>query len=411
MAGAAFATLLLTRTDLNAFSLTICTVACLNLMLLLINEIGQATGHLKYKQMLDPHLEDANYCQHLYLSRTATITLLKKSSPLPDGRCLFVEPVRKRSMATFMLLLLKMKSVQIFSVMMITFAGNAAIDSFGRYAFAMVLFMTLCGSILSSGLCLFISTKLIFVLASLVQTIVLITALIFYVGDNTTDMEIPLLIYYAALGLGYCVTDISILDTAALPRTELSLAFGYGMEMFVLALLQYSFGLEMRAEEVDTFVPHVASYLAATIVLLLLVAIVFPNTYGKSLLDIRDKLFGIVYMHEEDRLQMIQTVLPSSVYGSGGGGGNSSVATVSTAVNVLPMGRNVAPLNLNSPNPYAAQGLYRSQQPVAGGGSSGTVAFGMNNQYSSDFNAMSPGNIIPKAIFGGAVLGAFSLNF
>lgn len=368
------------------------------LALLTLNELLHAMHVYNYKQMLDPVVEQANNCKTLYLNRTDTIQFLKIHNINEDGKTLSVLPIRKRSLATFLLLLMKLKGAMLFSIVMFWLAGNAGAQPFQQYNYLWIGGMAVTGAAISSGLCLFYGTKTIFGMASTMEVVCLIAAMIVYVVDDVSTISVPFSLFYVVLGITYCITDIALLDTASLLRTEISLCVGYTIEMFGIGLQQYILYNSFDFSIFNQFYTHTGICLGVSIVLLVVVAIVYPNTFGKSLHQIRDDLFGISFVNEVDRVDVIQTSLPQTIYGYNSRTGTYNYPkTVTVNTNVLPLGRMQA-----TSNPYASQGLYRNP--------SGGPAFGMNNQYSNDFKMMNPGYLLPRAIIGGAIFGSLTMN-
>lgn len=369
-----------------------------SLVLLALNELMHVMHVYNYKQMLDPVAEQANKCNTFYLNRTDTIQLLKINNINEDGNTLCVLPIRKRTLATFLLLTIKLKGVMLFSFMMLWFTGQSGAIPFQQYRFLWIGGMAVTGAVISSGLCLFYGTKTIFGLAITMEVIVLIAAMIVFDVDDISRISVPFSLFYVALGITYCITDIALLDTASLLRTEISLCVGYAIEMFGIGLQQYIL-FNISGDDISIqFYTHTGICLGVCMVLLLVVAIVYPNTFGKSLQQIRDDLFGISFVNEVDRVDVIQTSLPQTIYGYNSRTGTYNYPqTVTVNTNVLPLGRMQA-----TSNPYASQGLYRNP--------SGGPAFGMNSQNSNDFNMMNPGYLIPRAIIGGALFGSLAMN-
>lgn len=383
---------------LNRIGTLIIATSTLSFVLLTLNELMHTMHVYNYKQMLDPIAEQANNSNTLYLNRTDTIQFLKINNINVDGKSLSVLPIRKRSMATFLLLIMKLNGAMLFSIVMLLLAGNAGVQPFQQYSFLWIGGMAVTGAVISSGLCLFYGTKTIFGMASTMEVIVLIAAMIVYVVDDISSISVPFSLFYVALGIAYCISDIALLDTASLLRTEISLCVGYTIEMIGIGLQQYllynSSGIVISIQ----FYTHTGICLGVGMVLLLVVAIVYPNTFGKSLQQIRDDLFGISFVNEVDRVDVIQTSLPPAIYGYNSRTGTYNYPkTVTVNTNVLPLGRMQA-----TSNPYASQGLYRNP--------SGGPAFGMNNQSSNNFNMMNPGYLIPRAIIGGAIFGSIAMN-
>lgn len=386
------------ETMLVRLGIFIVASSTVSLVLLTLNELMHTMHVYNYKKMLDPIAEQANNCNTFYMNRTDTIQFLKSNNINEDGSTLSVLPIRKRSLATFLLLLMKLKGVILFSIVLFGFAGSAGVQPFQQYTFLWIGGMAVTGAAISSGLCIFYGTKTIFGMASTMEVICLIAAMIVYIAEDISTISVPFSLFYVALGIAYCIADIALLDTASLLRTEISLCVGYAIEMFGIGLQQYILYNNSGFDISNQFYTHTGICLGVSMVLLLVVAIVYPNTFGKSLHRIRDDLYGISFVNEVDRVDVVQTSLPQTIYGYNSRTGTYNYPKpVTVNTNVLPLGRMQA-----TNNPYASQGLYRNP--------SGGPAFGMNSQNSNSFNMMNPGYLIPRAIIGGAIFGSLAMN-
>lgn len=385
---------------------TVLPASGVGLILLMINEVLRSTRFYEYKESLDEHVDGANGNSILLYGRTDTIDLLKTEPPRFDGTELRVTPPKKRSMATFLLIFLKLNGYMIFSAIMSGISIMAVSSEVHYYTY--LQWIVSAGAAGGALTCLFISTRKMFILYTGIALAALVAALIVYYDEiDVFRIEIPMYIYYAFMGAIYCVGDISILDTTSIARTEIGLLFGYIIEMLPIAVIQYciyfAFNSIFYINYAVTFRIHGISIAVASAMLIILVLIVLPNTYQKSLLEIRDELFGIGYLHphelEQLEAQTVQTTMPQYAYNSRTGTYNypKTIPTVT-----LYQSAETRP----APNQYASQRAYDVTA-----GPSPFAAVGMNNnRYDNDLKMLTPGYIMPRAVIGGAIFSSIAFN-
>lgn len=158
----------------------------------------------------------------------------------------------------------------------------------------------------------FFNKNVLFYLFCACQLLGLIAAVIVYSNcDSLVEASVPLWMYYVFMGAGYCIADIVIVETSSIQKTEIVLSIGYLIEFLPVTVIQYCRFYSPSAvyyihDSVLTFKAHIISFICATVVLTLLFLINMPKTKGKSLLDIRNQIFGIKLIK--------QLILPTSTY-------------------------------------------------------------------------------------------------
>lgn len=281
----------------------------MSIFLLILNEILNFSKIYNYRQSLDSDINDINEEQNLFLNKNDTIDILKTIS-VPGYKLRILESNRKFS--PVWLLLLKFKGFIMFSSVMIYFAGMASIMNSESKSFDIIQWLVFGGSVVGLIAFRFYSTKNIFHLFSACQSLGLIVSLMIYNRDEESlmDTAFTLWLYYAFLGGGYCIADIAILDVTPLRTVEYALAIGYLIEIFPVALLQYILFYQTEAiilrDNLTTFRAHGFVYISIILVLMVIVAIFMPNTYKKSLLEIRNELYGITYEEFQENTQRRQ---------------------------------------------------------------------------------------------------------
>lgn len=270
------------------------------LLMLTINESLHFTKIYNYKCSLDDEINKANNVHSLYLTRDEVVTALQ-TVPV-SGYKLQITQNYDRS-TVFWMLLLKLKGFALFSSVMIYFAGTASMIQNGNKSFYLIQWMVFIGCVISVPAYAFYSTKILFYLFSTSQVLGLIAATIVYSdSESLVDAAIPLWMYYAFLGAGYCIADIALLDVAPLKSTESFLAVAYFIEILPVAIVQYCLFYQIEAiilhDNIITFRVHSIALIFLLAVLMIVISLNMPNTYGKSLFQIRNELFGINYVRQ-----------------------------------------------------------------------------------------------------------------
>lgn len=271
----------------------------------------------------------------------------------------------------------------------------------------------------------FFNKNVLFYLFCACQLLGLIAAVVVYSNENSLmEASVPLWMYYVFMGAGYCIADIVLVEISSIQKTEVVLSIGYLVEFLPVTVIQYCrFYAPSAVYYVDdpvlTFKAHIISFICATVVLMLLFLINMPKTQGKSLLDIRNNIFGIKLIKQltipGDEFRSFNyprrteppatTAYPFEIAPTYPRQSKSVVPTIATPT-TPPLSRissnpyKLPPTNLNEPNQQ--DGIYRNIP-------NSSIGVGMNSR--TDFHLTSPANILPKAIIGGVFLGAMSTNF
>lgn len=271
-------------------------------ILLLMLAINESLNFIKinnYKRSLDDDINKANAVHSLYLTRDEIVSALQTAVPV-TGYKLQISQTHDRS-TVFWMLLLKLKGFALFSSVMIYFAGTASMIQNDNKSFYLIQWMVFIGCVLSLPAYAFYSTKILFYLFSTSQVLGLIAATIVYSdAASLVDAAIPLWMYYSFLGAGYCIADIALLDVSPLKSTESILAVAYFIEILPVAIVQYCLFYQVEAvilhNNLTTFRVHSIALICLIAVLMIVISLNMPNTYGKSLFQIRNELFGIHYV-------------------------------------------------------------------------------------------------------------------
>lgn len=272
----------------------------------------------------------------------------------------------------------------------------------------------------------FFNKNVLFYLFCACQLLGLIAAVVVYSNENSLmEASVPLWMYYVFMGAGYCIADIVLVEVSSIQKTEIVLSIGYLVEFLPVTIIQYCRFYAPSAvyyldDAVLTFKAHIISFICATVVLMLLFLINMPKTQGKSLLDIRNNIFGIKLIKQltlpGDEFRTFNyprrteppatTPYPFEIAPAYPRQKKSVVPTVAapTAPRLSMISGNPyrlpPPSNPNRPNQQ--EGIYRNIP-------NSHIGAGMNR--GTDFHLMNPSSIIlPTAIIGGVFFGAMSTN-
>lgn len=359
----------------------------INLITLSTNEFLQYFQVYDYKSSLDPTIDAINKQGLLLLDRKEIVdTLRANSAHFPEGYTMIVTQVKRRWKLTPLLVLLKVQGFMLLGSPM-----EWIIQDFMQPQYLWMFSWIPTGCVMVFVLMsVYINTRKTYLAFSVMQIVCLAAAMI-VVTVSLTDFVIPALIYYAMLSVCYPVADIAQMDTSDPSLTELQIAIGFAIEKLLLATftfaVNYNRSLVFSTLVEHSFLAYSASFLIYTICMVILVYFVYSNTHDKSIYTIRKEMLGIHMIKRSDQQPI--TVLPPIKYSY-----NSRTGTYD-----FPVG-NRSELPTRSNPPLANTDL--STGPVFVGG--------INNRYDADFQRMTKAFVLPRAIIGGGLISAFSVN-
>lgn len=260
----------------------------------------------------------------------------------------------------------------------------------------------------------FFNKNVLFYLFCTCQLLGLIAAVVVYSNDDRLmEASVPLWMYYVFMGAGYCIADIVLVETSSIQKTEVVLSIGYLIEFLPVTVIQYCRFYAPSAvyylhDSVLTFKAHIISFICATVVLMLLFLINMPKTQGKSLLDIRNQIFGIKLIKQLTNLPVDEfrsfnyprrpeppatTTYPFEVAPSYPCQKKLSVPTEATTPSFSTISNNpyrLPPPNSNTQNQQ--DGIFRN------------ISTGVDMNRTTDFHLINISNVVPTAVMGGVLL-------
>lgn len=402
-----------------------CILASSSFILILISimEACQYCKMLNYKCSLDESINKANLGKTLVLNRKQLIASFDVSHR-PGYAVVKIRDHQKSP--SFWLVFLKLKGAMLFSSVIMDYSVRATNLHNHMENFSFIQWITFAGCGMALLAYTFFNKNVLFYLFCACQLLGLIAAVVVYSNDNSLmEASVPLWMYYVFMGAGYCIADIVLVEVSSIQKTEVVLSIGYLIEFLPVTVIQYCRFYAPSAvyyldDSVLTFKAHTISFICATVVLMLLFLINMPKTQGKSLLDIRNNIFGIKLIK--------QLTLPGDEFRSFNYPRQTEppapttypfeIAPVYPRQKKLVVPTATAPsapsLSMISGNPYrlppATSSSNRNQQEgIYRNIPNSNIGVGMNR--GTDFHLMNPSNVIPTAIIGGVFLGAMSTNF
>lgn len=398
----------------------ILATSCIILVLLIVMEVCQYCKVLNYKCSLDESINKANLGKSLVLNRKQLIESFHASHRAGYA---IVQIRDNQKSPSFWLVFLKLKGAMLFSSVIMDYSVRATNLHNHMENFSFIQWITFAGCGMALLAYTFFNKNVLFYLFCACQLLGLISAVVIYSNENSLmEASVPLWMYYVFMGAGYCIADIVLVEVSSIQKTEIVLSIGYLIEFLPVTVIQYCRFYAPNAvyyldDPVLTFKAHIISFICATVVLMLLFLINMPKTQGKSLLDIRNNIFGIKLIK--------QLTIPGDEFRSFDYPRRTEPPATTNypfeitpeyprqKKSVVPTPSTAPPLSTISTNPYRLSPASNLNQPHRQDGiyrniPNSSIGVGMNR--GTDFHLMNPSSIVPKAIIGGIFLGAMSTN-
>ncbi|XP_055710321.1 uncharacterized protein LOC129806036 [Phlebotomus papatasi] len=275
--------------------------------LFLINELLHGLGVYDYKRCLDSELHLANEKKDGFHSALDPQTPNGPADSNYWATKLNVEPIvftppKKRrtpqqNVLTLGFVLGKIKNAMVFLWVLSTFAilTTAYIGNGLEFVY---LYFLLGGVIFGCVISLTVNAKHLYIVFTLGFSICLLTASSLFSVENYDQSAVFFWLSFFFLGFGYFTLDIGILDVTNLQFTEVSLAGGYFIQYFLIALTKFghwTYGDELLNAKTLLW-SYTGSFIGVSMILLIVIAVLYPKTLNLSLLDIQ---YAILY--DEDR--------------------------------------------------------------------------------------------------------------
>lgn len=273
----------------------------------MINELLHGLGVYDYKKCLDSELHLANEKKDSFHSAldpqnpTGPADSNYWATRLNVEPIVFTPPKKRRTpqqnILTLGFVLAKVKNALVFLWVLLTFAilTTAYIGNGLEFVY---LYFLLGGVIFGCVISLTVNAKHLYIVFTLGFSISLLTASILFSVENYDQSAVFFWLFYFFLGFGYFTLDIGILDVTNLQFTEVSLAGGYFIQYFLVALTKFghwTYGEELQNAETLLW-SYTGSFIGVSMILLIVIVVLYPKTLNLSLLDIQ---YAILY--DEDR--------------------------------------------------------------------------------------------------------------
>ncbi|XP_019552290.3 uncharacterized protein LOC109422117 [Aedes albopictus] len=295
------------------YSICMMTAAVFTIMLVAINEMLQREGIVDYKKPLDFDTDIAHESGKL-MGRTEGRNLYNNftTSAEPTNGAgakqwnTSTEHIIMGGMGSgknyhklwmFYMIFTKLQGFIAFYWLFVFHSVIYTIQLFGQtYGYSVFWFMVL-GSLMGIIAMQLLSPKLVYVFSSMLHTVGLILAIAYYSTDaGSISMGIALLIFYTFIGASLSIPAINILELSPLNFNESFLAIGSILELIGIALMQY-FSVtnsSVMPNSIDNHKEIAAAHYISMIVLSVILQVIvlwhMPNTYKKSLVEIKSDL-------------------------------------------------------------------------------------------------------------------------
>ncbi|XP_055383206.1 uncharacterized protein LOC129613248 [Condylostylus longicornis] len=272
------------------------TTSILIVIILSIIKIYNYLGNLDYKKSLDYDIFIANSNETIFDTRSEVI---KQTN-------FFYVTKSKQWLVSFILLFCDSIHFSFFVYILSWFIFNPAISlthNFNNYG--LIYWIVFFGSIVGVILLFFISIKMIFVISTLSQILLLILGMII-----RNESLIPLWIVCFLYGMNFSNIKVLVLETAHLKFSELMIFISCTTKLCSIGVINVSFMRDINnsifyREDSATLIAHCLAFITISSLITIIVTIKVPRTYKNSLFDIQNCLLGIIFKkHQIEQLNM-----------------------------------------------------------------------------------------------------------
>uniref|UniRef100_A0A7G3ADZ9 Putative conserved plasma membrane protein n=1 Tax=Lutzomyia longipalpis TaxID=7200 RepID=A0A7G3ADZ9_LUTLO len=277
------------------------------LLFFLINELLHGLGVYDYKKCLDSELHLANEKKDNFRDALIPETDRRSTDTNYWATRLNVPPIvftptkkmrlQQQNILTLGLIFSKITNALVFLEIFIGFAFLTSSFIGSNIGFIHLYFL-LGGIIFGCVISLTVNAKHLHIVYTMALTICLLTASVLYSVQHYDESGVFFWLFYFFLGFGYFLPDIGILDITNLQYTEGALASGYFIQYAIVALTRFGHWKypENIPQSESLLWQYTGSFVGICLLLLIVIAILYPKTLNFSLLDIQ---WAILY--KEDR--------------------------------------------------------------------------------------------------------------
>jgi hypothetical protein len=172
----------------------------------------------------------------------------------------------------------------------------------------LLVWMLVAGAFIGSGFLFFVPTKYFFLAVASSCVLAFVPLLTLFWLDFQNSVGIVFLVLYFLLGMVSSIPVTSTIELSSLKNIEVSLAAGFTLKMLSIGVVQYINHVENTVVDKSYFTYNAIVVILILIISSILVFLHLPNTFRKSLLEIRD------YMATNDKYTVWQkTSKPASL--------------------------------------------------------------------------------------------------
>lgn len=284
----------LVRDKTEYFCGIIATSSILIGILLILNEILSTQNGCDYKSSLDLDVNRENECNQIFHHKNFQITSSKQDSGVVMWSTRSWNP-SKQLLSSMGLVLVKIRGLFVYYYPFLVYGISFSFINFNSAIWVTYWFPVI-GALIGTIVIRFISAKVLFLASTVLQIIfmvILTVVLEIDISSTFTTSHVVLCLVLITFGLGYSTTDILILDSASLQKSELFLGFGFIIEMGVFGIIQLLVFTNTITFDID-LKPYSIPIIIFMFLSLFIVVLLVPNNFQKPILEIRNTINGFI---------------------------------------------------------------------------------------------------------------------
>lgn len=263
-------------------------------ILIITNELLNVQHDYNYKESLDPDVNRENAINSIFHKKNFQITYIKQAKQLYLDKKIWTSKTwspKKQYWSSIAVVLMKVRGLFVFYYPYYLLSIILGSLNFGFDLLWINYWFPVIGALLGTIVIRFTSPKLLFLSSSIFQIVFLVILTVSYEHGYSLATEICLCFLLITFGASYSTADILILDSASLRNSELFLAFGFIIEMILIALIQV---VTVVDSSLNPFSIPINMFMFFS---LFIPVFLVPNNFHRTILQIRNTLNG--YTNED----------------------------------------------------------------------------------------------------------------
>lgn len=289
-----------------------------------LNEFLQTQRNFNYKMSLDKDVNRESEDKEIFELKPIELTEAKSNyDKLSEDNSEYDNDAwspEKQICSSILLIFTKIRGMFLFYWPFVLLSVLLTAINFNSETSSVTYWLAMMGALFSTILLLFISTKVMFIVSSTIQILLLIGLTISFTTEIFPFEASQILLWFVffAFGFGYSTPDILILDSASLKYSELFLTLGLAIELIPLGLIQYFQLIDYITIDTDMIIPHTIPFAVILVILCFITAFLTPNNFNKTILQIRNRLNGFDTKAKEIKAEPYKIYSPNRPYDNQG---------------------------------------------------------------------------------------------